>query len=560
MLLGAKCQPDRDTPIVLYAVAETPHPESLLGVFYTLQTEHEVLKSIALMDGGGRHPRAEADRQRPNIEHGDGMGGDSRATPRILPVVLSGGSGTRLWPLSRALYPKQFIHNLNNESTSLFSATLSRLDPKAGFAAPIVVCNNAHRFLVREEADRAGVGTTAIVLEPAARNTAPAIAVAALLAARDDPATVLAVMPSDHVLDDPAGFAEAVHRAAAVAHSGRLVLFGVPPTEPHTGYGYILKGPPLSSGSDAAFEVAHFSEKPDTTTAAGYLANGNYLWNTGIFVFRADAFLDELARHDRSLLAAAREALDRASEDLGFLRLDADAFVRAPNISVDYAVMERTDKAAVLPLALGWSDLGSWSALWNAAPHDVDRNFLQGDVLVEDTTDCYVRSEKALISTLGVKDLVIVETPDTVLVADKSRSQDVARFVARLKTAGRTEHEQHLRCYRPWGFYETLNIGPRFQVKLLHVKPGGILSMQMHHHRSEHWVVVKGTARITINGAERLVSENESAYIVATQWHRLENPGKVPLELIEVQIGTYLGEDDIIRSDDIYHRSADETQ
>ncbi|MCC7252680.1 mannose-1-phosphate guanylyltransferase/mannose-6-phosphate isomerase [Hyphomicrobium sp.] len=488
------------------------------------------------------------------------MSGDKSL--RIHPVVLSGGAGTRLWPLSRAMYPKQFVGGLNGASGSLLTATLARLAPDEGFARPVVVCNNAHRFLVQEHAALAGVEPEAIVLEPVARNTAPAIAVAALLAARHDPTAILAIMPSDHVIADLAGFRDAVRRAAAVAKAGRIVLFGIEPTEPHTGYGYIRKGAPLSGfeGADAAFAVDGFFEKPDAETARKHVADGRYLWNSGIFVFRADTVLDELARHEPALLAAARAALQGASDDLGFLRLDAEAFARAPAISIDYAVMEKTEKAAVLPLSIGWSDLGSWGSLWDAAPRNAEGNFLQGDTLTEDTTGCYIRSERGLVSTLGVKDLVIVETPGAVLVADKSRSQDVAKLVGRLKAAGRTEQDSHLRSYRPWGFFETLSLGPRFQVKLLHVKPGGVLSMQMHHHRSEHWIVVQGTARVTVEGDAKLVSENESVYITATQWHRLENPGKVPLELIEVQIGSYLGEDDIIRSDDVYHRQASETR
>ena len=475
----------------------------------------------------------------------------------IRPVILSGGSGTRLWPLSRALYPKQFVRDLNGQPTALLTAALARL-AAPDFSAPIVVCNNAHRFLVREQAAQAGVRFDAVVLEPSARNTAPAIAVAALMAAKHDPKTVLAVLPSDHMIEETEAFRDAVRRAANVAAAGYIVLFGIPPTASHTGYGYIKKGRTVGEGSSGAFEVESFLEKPDAETAERCVEDGNYLWNSGIFIFQADSFLAEMARHAPDVLEAAREALGKASQDLGFLRLDAEAFAKAPSISIDYAVMEKTEKAVVLPLTASWSDLGSWASLWDTAPRDANGNFVHGDALVEDTTNCYIRSEKALVCTIGVEDLVIVESQDALLVADKSRSQEVATIVARLKSEGRKEYEQHVRNYRPWGFFETLNVGPRFQVKLLHVEPGGVLSLQMHHHRSEHWVVVKGTACVTVDGSEKLVRENESVYIVATQWHRLENPGKVPLELIEVQIGTYLGEDDIIRCDDIYNRSVDE--
>ena len=479
--------------------------------------------------------------------------------PTLQPVVLSGGAGTRLWPLSRALYPKQFIPFPQIQQESFLTAALKRLEPAQGFAAPIVVCNNDHRFLVKDEAERSGVRPKAIVLEPMARNTAPAVAVAALLAEREDPEAVLVVMPSDHVIRDELRFAAAVHQAGAIAAAGKLVLFGIAPDAPHTGYGYIRRGAPLA-GFDGAFTVAGFTEKPNRATATEYLAAGGYDWNSGIFVLGARTFLSELERLEPAILDAARRALDGAHSDLGFLRLDAEAFASAPSISIDYAVMERTGLAAVLPIGVGWSDVGSWSSLWELSARDKDGNAVHGDVLLEATSDCYVYSDKSLVAAMGVSDLVIVETPDALLVADRGKAQDVGKLVARLKTAGRKEHESQLRNYRPWGFFETLNIGPRFQVKLLHVRPGGRLSMQMHHHRSEHWVVVHGIAKVTVGDEERLVHENQSVYIVATQWHRLENPGKTPLELIEVQIGSYLGEDDIVRSEDVYNRSPEETK
>jgi mannose-1-phosphate guanylyltransferase / mannose-6-phosphate isomerase len=477
----------------------------------------------------------------------------------IFPVILSGGSGTRLWPLSRAMYPKQFIRFSSSQASSFLAATLQRLRPEQGFLAPIIVCNNDHRFLVLDEAERSGVTPREIVLEPVARNTAPAIAVAALLVAKEDPGGILAVMPSDHVIKDEPAFVAAVRRAAEVAATGKLVLFGIAPTRAHTAYGYIRRGAAIPQFPDV-FAVEAFAEKPDAKTAESYLAAGSYTWNSGIFVLGATSFLEEIERREPAVLEAATEALAKAKKDLGFLRLDPEAFAKAPSISVDYAVMERTDKAAVLPVEMGWSDVGSWSSLWELGGRDAEGNAVEGDALLEDTTNCYVHSERALVSTIGVKDLVIVDTPDALLVADRAKAQDVSLIVARLKQAGRKEHEQHIRSYRPWGYFETLNVGPRFQVKLLHVKPGGKLSLQMHHHRSEHWVVVHGTAKVTVGGEEKLMGENQSVHITATQWHRLENPGKTPLEMIEVQIGSYLGEDDIVRADDIYNRGPEETE
>lgn len=478
----------------------------------------------------------------------------------IFPVVLSGGSGTRLWPLSRAMYPKQFIRFFNGSDKTLLGATLARLKAGDGFKAPILLCNNDHRFLVKEELERAGITPEHIILEPVARNTAPAIAVAALVAEREDPEAVIAVMPSDHAVKDVAHFVEGVRRAAAVAATGRLVLFGIQPTEPHTGYGYIRKGAPIEGPGGGAYEVDKFFEKPEAPTAKRYLADGGYFWNSGIFVLHARTFLEEVERLNPSILAAAKAALDDAAQDLGFLRLDKKAFSAAPNISVDYAVMEHTTRAAMLAIDVGWNDVGSWSSLWDIAPRDEAGNYVNGDAVLQDTRNCYVHSERSLVATIGVENLIIVDTPDALLVAEKSKSQDVSKIVTTLRQSNRKEQEQHLRNYRPWGYFETLNIGPRFQVKLLHVAPGGKLSMQMHHHRSEHWIVVQGTAKVVIGDNERLVRENESVYIFATQWHRLENPGKVPLELIEVQIGTYLGEDDIVRTDDVYNRAPEETK
>jgi mannose-1-phosphate guanylyltransferase/mannose-6-phosphate isomerase len=353
---------------------------------------------------------------------------------------------------------------------------------------------------------------------------------------------------------------EAVRRAAEVASTGMLVLFGIKPREAHTGYGYIRQGSALKGFNGMAFRVDAFVEKPDAATAEAYLATGTYFWNSGIFVLSARTFIEEIARLQPAILECTKLALAKAAEDLGFLRLERGGFAPAPSISVDRAVMEKTAAAAMLPIDVGWNDVGSWSSLWQLAPHDKNGNYVNGDAILEATRNCYVHTEKALVSTLGVNDLIIVDTPDALLVADRSRAQDVSKLVAALRQSSRTESEQHLRNARPWGYFETLSIGPRFQVKKLHVKPGGKLSLQMHHHRSEHWIVVQGTARIVVGETDKLVRENESVYILATQWHRLENPGKVALEIIEVQIGTYLGEDDIIRSDDIYHRAPEETK
>ena len=397
---------------------------------------------------------------------------------------------------------------------------------------------------------------THIILEPMGRNTAPAIAVAALLLAERDENAILAVQPSDHVISNTAQFQQTVRQAAKIAAKGQLVLFGIPPTTPHTGYGYIKQGSVLEGFAENAFKVAEFREKPNEKAARTYLKAGGYFWNSGIFVFSATSFIAELERYAPDILSAARAALEAAEEDLGFLRLDAAAFAKSPAISIDYAVMEKTAQAAMLPLETGWNDIGSWRALWDLTPQDAAGNAVVGPKasILEDTTGCYVHASKPIVTTLGVENLIIVDTPDALLVADKARAEDVGKLVDQLKASNRPEHASHIRDHRPWGWFEPLSIGTRFQVKMLHVKPGEKLSLQMHHHRAEHWVVVSGTAKVTIGDTEKFVHENESVYIFPTQWHRLENPGKVPLRIIEVQLGCYLGEDDIIRSEDIYNR------
>ncbi len=478
---------------------------------------------------------------------------------RLFPVILCGGKGTRLWPLSRSMFPKQFIKGLDGSSDSLLGQTLMRLTPARGFEPPIILTNSDYRFLVEEEISEAGLSGARIVLEPSSRNTAPAIAVAAILAAATGLDAVIVVMPSDHAIRGDQAFAEAVRSASTLARTQRHVLFGVHPTEPHTGYGYIRRGE-AHVGVAGAFRVSEFLEKPSADKARSYLESGDYLWNSGIFVLHAATLIDDLKRHQPDAVHAAEAALVEASTDLGFTRLGAPEYSQAPSISIDYALFERTSLASIMPLDLDWSDIGSFASLHDFAAHDDSGNSATPNTILEGAENTFVRSTRNVVAALGTKDLIIVDTPDALLVADRSRSQDVGKIVARLKTEGRKEHEQHVRNYRPWGYFETLALGPRFQVKRLHVKPGAKLSMQMHHHRSEHWIVVNGTAKVTIGEIDKLVRENESVYIFATQWHRLENSGMVPVELIEVQIGTYFGEDDIIRGDDIYNRLPEETK
>ncbi len=467
---------------------------------------------------------------------------------RLHPVILSGGSGTRLWPMSRSALPKQLLA-LNGPHTMIQDTVLRAQLPDA--VAPIVICNESHRFLIAEQMKSIGVKPQAIVLEPQGRNTAPAAAVAALIAA--DPKGIILLLPSDHVVTDETAFRGAVAVATRAAEAGNIVTFGVMPTRPETGYGYIQRGAALS-GIEGAFKVRRFVEKPDAVTAGDYLADGGYFWNSGMFVFRADVLFEETARYAPEVAAAVRNAVAKAKRDPDFVRLDAESFARAPNISIDYAVMERTNHAALVPSTLGWSDVGSWSSLWEIQEQDEQGNVLQGDVIAHDTRGSFVRSEKGLVALVGARNLAVVVTKDVVLVADKARAQDVKSIVDRLKAAKRSECTEHARVFRPWGNYETLELGNDFQVKRIVVNPGGRLSLQMHHHRAEHWVVVEGTALATVGEKVTTLKENESIFIPLGEKHRLENPGKTLLTLIEVQCGSYLGEDDIVRLEDVYGR------
>jgi len=469
----------------------------------------------------------------------------------IIPVILSGGSGTRMWPLSRAAYPKQFLA-LNGEH-SLLQQTALRVKGVANVAAPIIISNAEQRFLVAEQMRALKMAPSHIVLEPVGRNTAPAVAVAALLAAQFDPDALLLVLPSDHVIQHEDTFRDLVERATNIAADDYLVTFGVQPTSPHTGYGYIRRGTVLNQGG---YAVDAFVEKPNAEKATEFLADGRYYWNSGMFLFKASVYLKELGRVQPAMLQQVELAVQQAREDLDFLRLDEAAFAASPAESIDYAVMEHTDRAAVIEAAdLGWNDIGSWAALAEVAAQDEFGNNLLGDVLTEDVCGSYIRAESRMVAAVGVENLIIVETADAVLVADKGRAQDVKKIVDKLNALGRSETILHRRVFRPWGSYEGVDAGDRFQVKRIVVNPGATLSLQMHHHRAEHWIVVKGTAKVVNGEKEILLTENQSTYIPLGTVHRLENPGKVPLELIEVQSGSYLGEDDIVRFADQYGRA-----
>jgi mannose-1-phosphate guanylyltransferase / mannose-6-phosphate isomerase len=477
---------------------------------------------------------------------------DRRDRGRIYPVILSGGSGTRLWPMSRAHHPKQFLPL--SSPRSLLQEAILRVADEARFARPLFVANDEHRFILAEQAQAVGATPRAIILEPEGRNTAPAACVAALTLSRDDPDALMLITPSDHVITDISAFHAAIERAADAAKLGRLATFGIPADRPETGYGYIRRGSPLE-GAAGAYQVAAFVEKPDRARAELYLSAGDYAWNSGIFLFPVAVFLAEMERLQPETLDACRGAVAAAKQDIDFLRIDRAAFAKTENKSIDYAVMEHTSLAAVVPAKMGWSDAGTWDALWRLGQQDERQNVRIGDVVAIDGARSYLRAEHGLLVALGVEDLVVVATSDAVLVARRERADEVAGLVKRLVREGRAEATANPIVHRPWGSFRSIHNGDRVQVKHITVKPGGKLSLQMHHHRAEHWVVVSGTARVTRGNDEIMLHEDQSTYIPIGTPHRLENPGKITLHLIEVQSGAYLGEDDIVRFEDHYGRS-----
>jgi mannose-1-phosphate guanylyltransferase / mannose-6-phosphate isomerase len=469
----------------------------------------------------------------------------------LIPLILSGGSGTRLWPVSRRNLPKQFL-SLTGEGT-LFQQTVARTQKLPDVRAPIVVASEDHRFLAADQLLESGVKGASIVLEPMPRNTAPAIALGALKAIEQDADALLLVLPADHLIGDTKSFTDAVEQALPAAKEGWLVTFGIHPDRPETGFGYIRRA---ESIGDNAYRVEKFVEKPNLTTAESYLKDGGYDWNSGMFLFKASRYLEELGTHAPQMLAAVRQAYATGHTDLDFVRVDSEAFAKVPDNSIDYAVMEKTARAAVIPVNCAWSDIGSWSALWLSGEHDAQGNQREGDTMTIDTRNSLLRShDRHMIATVGVDNLVIVSTPDATLVAHRDAAQDVKKVVDQLKASGRTEHSFHRVVHRPWGSYDSIEAGSRFQVKRIVVKPGASLSLQKHHHRAEHWIVVSGTAEVTCDENVFLLGENQSTYIPLGSVHRLRNPGKMPLELIEVQSGSYLGEDDIVRFDDVYGRA-----
>lgn len=467
----------------------------------------------------------------------------------ILPVIMAGGSGSRLWPLSRALYPKQFL-KLNGSGTMLQN-TVTRLEG-LDCADPMLICNEEHRFIAAEQLRQLGELNHNIILEPAGRNTAPAIALAAFTAVNQGQDPVMLVLAADHIMQQPEAFRKSVAKALPFAEQGKLVTFGIVPTGPETGYGYIERG---AGQGESGFDVARFVEKPDASTAQQYIDSGKFYWNSGMFLFKASRYLEELKAHRPDIYNACEQAMTDVNADLDFVRVNKDAFLSCPDESIDYAVMENTKDAVVVPMDAGWSDVGSWSSLWEVSEKDTDGNVHHGDVMSHNANNNYVFAETGLVATVGIDDVVIVQTKDAVLVVKKDQVQDVKKVVEALKKEKRSEFQLHREVYRPWGKYDSIDNGARYQVKRITVKPGEKLSIQMHHHRAEHWIVVSGTANVTIDDETAMVTENESVYIPIGSVHSLENPGKIPLELIEVQSGAYLGEDDIVRFEDRYGRA-----
>lgn len=468
----------------------------------------------------------------------------------LLPVIMAGGTGSRLWPLSRQLFPKQFLA-LSQANLSMLQGTCQRLEG-LGVEPPLLICNEEHRFLAAEHLRQMGMGAAQILLEPVGRNTAPALALAALEAISKERDPILLVLPADHLIQDVEKFQSSVLCAMPLAEGGELVTFGIVPTHAETGYGYIEKGAPV--GQDG-FRVRRFKEKPDAEQAAQYLQCDSYLWNSGLFMFKASRYLEELAFFRPDILETCKNALAQAEHDMDFIRINREIFGTCPEESIDYAVMEKTQRAVVVPMEAGWSDIGSWSALWEVREKDSAGNALCGDTIAISTRNTLVHAESRMVATLGIDDLIVVETKDAVLVAHRDHAQSIKSVVEQLKREGRDEHLSHREVYRPWGVYESLDSGARYQVKRITVRPGGKLSLQMHHHRAEHWIVVSGTAQVTNGDKVYLVTENQSTFIPVGQVHSIENPGKIPLELIEVQSGDYLGEDDIVRFSDAYGRA-----
>jgi len=468
----------------------------------------------------------------------------------IIPVILSGGSGTRLWPLSRALRPKQLLSMVSNHT--MIQDTVTRLTGIDNIADPIIVCNEEHRFTIAEQMREVNINPSAIILEPFGKNTAPAVAISALQSQQTDNDSVLLVLPADHVIGDQTAFHKAVATGYQAALNDKLVTFGIVPNAPETGYGYIKAGASLENNQ--VYNVEKFVEKPDANTAQSYLDDGNYYWNSGMFMFKASVYLQELKSHNNEMYNCSQKSLDSAAVDMDFIRLNSDVFEHCPADSIDYAVMEKTAAATVIPVDMQWNDIGSWSALWEVGESDNNGNVTHGDVLLEDSYNSYIHADSRLVTTVGLNDHVVVETADAILVAHRDKAQNVKDIVEKLKTANRDEATIHHKAYRPWGAYECIDHDSRFQVKRITVNVGASLSLQLHHHRSEHWIVVQGTARVTCGDKVFLMAENESTYIPLGEKHRLENSGKIPLELIEVQTGSYLGEDDIVRFDDVYGR------